>query len=80
MVKRNEIAVAETPLPVPVSLAERLDFQNAPASTVLPALSFELTKLAGAMQNVADLSVELDMRADGVSLKFRAYSRRPSLM
>ncbi|MBB3318956.1 hypothetical protein FHT77_004865 [Rhizobium sp. BK181] len=78
MGKRNEIAVAEKP--APIALADRLDFEKAPASVVLPALSFELQRLAASMRDVADVSLEMDMTSEGVSLKFRAYSRRLPLM
>jgi hypothetical protein len=76
MVKRTALAVVKPA--APVALVDRLDFEQASPSVVLPALAFELHKLAQGIEGLGDLSVEMELTPSSCSLKFRAYKARKS--
>lgn len=74
---RRQLVAVETP-PPPPALIDRLDFENAPPSVVLPALAFQLQQLAGSIHDLGDLCLQLDMSPNSASLSFRAYARKPT--
>jgi hypothetical protein len=79
MVKRSTALKAVEKPQAPAPLIDRLDFQNAAPSVVLPALAFQLQALASNIGDLGDVSVQLEMTTNSASLSFRAYSRKPTL-
>jgi hypothetical protein len=77
MVKAKQAIALEQPQAVR-SLSS-LNFENAPPQQVLSALAFELREMAGGIDALADMSLEMSMTASGASLRFRAYSRPPRI-
>jgi hypothetical protein len=77
MTKKTAVAVVDKQAAPVVAIAE---LQNASPSTVLSALSFELGRLASNISDLGDIDLQLELSSGSASLKFRAYSKRQSLM
>jgi hypothetical protein len=73
--KSSQVAVQERPL----HQIAALDLERVPPSALVSEMAFTVQGLAANIDNLADVSLEMTMTAEGASLKFRAYSRRPGL-